>query len=126
MQRPLAGIRVVDFTWWRAGPWATRILACLGAEVIKVEWPQMPLAYYRDRVSERQVPDGVTPALNNNPFFSENSAGKRSITVNLRTPRGLDVVRAADSGFRRCCGKLQRGPARAAGTELRGDARAQA
>jgi crotonobetainyl-CoA:carnitine CoA-transferase CaiB-like acyl-CoA transferase len=91
--RPLSGIRVVDFTWWRAGPWATRILACLGADVIKVEWPQMPLAYYRDRVSAREVPEGVDPALNNNPFFSENSAGKRSVTVNLRSPGGIDAVK---------------------------------
>lgn len=86
-------MRVIDFTWEQAGPWATRLLSNLGAEVIKVEWPQPGLHYHRNRVSERQVPPGTEAGLNNNPTFSFWHAGKRSVTVNLRTPPGLDAVK---------------------------------
>ena len=39
-RRALENIRVVDFSWVRAGPWATRWLGALGAEIIKIEWPE--------------------------------------------------------------------------------------
>src|SRR5260370_15595651 len=42
MSRPraLENVRVVDFSWVRAGPWPTRWLGALGAEIIKIEWPE--------------------------------------------------------------------------------------
>ncbi len=86
--KALEGVRVVDFTWVRAGPWATRWLGALGAEIIKVEWP----------LSERGrttggVPPGMTPNLNTATNFNDTNANKKGITVNLRSEKGLDLVK---------------------------------
>ncbi|MCE0764590.1 CoA transferase [Pseudonocardia kujensis] len=87
--RPLAGTRVLDFTWSVAGPTMTRYLASLGAEVIKVEWPRnadpMRSAMYLGNEQHK--------TLNNGSFFANLNVGKRSLTVNLRTEEGLAVVR---------------------------------
>ncbi len=88
----LSGIRVLDFTWVRAGPWCTRWLGALGAEVIKVEWPDNPST----RGIGRPVPDpvpGFEQNLNNNGHFSDTNANKLSITLNTRTPRGADLIK---------------------------------
>ena len=90
LPRPLEGIRVVDFTWVRAGPWAARWLATFGAEVIKVEWPQNLDMLRQNRFT---VPEGVEPGPNSTGQFADTNANKRGITVNLRTPRGLELVK---------------------------------
>jgi crotonobetainyl-CoA:carnitine CoA-transferase CaiB-like acyl-CoA transferase len=72
---PLEGIRVLDFTWVVAGPVATRILADQGAEVIKLERKPGPLG-------PRQT--GLQGDLHRN---------KRSIAVNMGTPRGVEIAR---------------------------------
>ena len=70
-RRPLEGIRILDFTWVRSGPWATRWLAILGAEVLKVEWPEPALGFYTGRlVREGSTPAGVTPGINSGGDFS--------------------------------------------------------
>ena len=72
---PLEGIRVCDFTWIVAGPQATRILADMGADVIKVE--------------NEAIADALraVPGLHSN--FHRN---KRSINVNIHHPDGREVV----------------------------------
>ncbi len=90
MPRPLEGIRVVDFTWVRAGPWAARWLGTFGAEVIKVEWP---LAMDMLRQNRFTVPEGVEPGPNSTGQFADTNAGKRGITLNVRTPKGLELVK---------------------------------
>ena len=87
----LAGIRVLDFTWVRAGPWCTRWLGALGAEVIKVEWPENPAT--RGLGAGTSTPDGLPVNLNTNGHFSDTNANKRSITINTRTERGIGLIR---------------------------------
>jgi len=74
--RPLEGVRVVDFSWVLTGPICTRILAALGAEVIKVESAARPDLSLRDLAWEELNPS------------------KRSITLNLKERRARDLARA--------------------------------
>ena len=85
MSQALAGIRVVDLTNNQAGPSCGQMLAWLGADVIKVEEPgkgDPARNVLRDR------PD--TDSL----FFLSFNGNKRSLTLNLKRPRGKDVFRA--------------------------------
>ena len=88
--RALEGIRVLDFTWVRAGPWCTRWLGALGAEVIKVDWPINPST--RGIGGGQPVP-GFKQTLNTAGHFNDTNANKQSITLNTRTPRGIDLIR---------------------------------
>ena len=90
MPRPLEGIRVVDFTWVRAGPWAARWLGTFGAEVIKVEWPENLDML---RLNRFTVPPGVEPGPNSTGQFADTNANKRGITLNVRTPKGLELIK---------------------------------
>src|SRR5512145_336069 len=85
MGEALAGIRVVDLTNNQAGPSCGQMLAWLGADVIKVEEPDKgdPARHtHRDR------PDA------DSLFYLSFNANKRSLTLNLKHPRGQDVFRA--------------------------------
>ena len=87
----LSGVRIVDFTQFEAGPSCTEALAWLGADVVKIENPKMGDPGRRLRPGQ---PD-------NDPYyFHVFNANKKSITVNLKSPRGLalvkDMLRKAD------------------------------
>ena len=85
----LDGIRVLDFTWLRSGPWGTRWLAALGAEVLKVQWTFNP--------GQR----GIAPGADGKPIVDPNNsasnvdgnAGKLSITINVRSEKGFPLVK---------------------------------
>lgn len=87
---PLTGIRVVDYTHFLAGPYLSRCLAGLGAEVIKVERP-------KDGDAGRHHPYFTR---GQSGYFLQQNMGKKGICVNLKDARGLrlvkELVRTAD------------------------------
>jgi len=87
----LAGVRVLDFTWVRAGPWATRWLGALGAQVIKVEWPSTERG--RRSGAGSSTPAGIETSLNSAGTFNDANANKLGITLNIRSTEGLELVR---------------------------------
>ena len=82
MNGPLDGIRVLDFTWALAGPFATMQLADMGAEVVKVEYPEN---------DEKQRGFGPYYEGISTFFFSPNR-GKRGICIDLKTTEGKALV----------------------------------
>jgi crotonobetainyl-CoA:carnitine CoA-transferase CaiB-like acyl-CoA transferase len=79
---PLAGFRVIDYTHFLAGPFLSRCLAALGAEVIKVERPGTgdagrQHAYFKDGQSG---------------YYLQQNIGKQGLCVNLKDPRGLELM----------------------------------
>src|ERR1700760_3892431 len=81
----LGGIRVVDFTQFEAGPSCTESLAWLGAEVVKIENPGV--GDPGRRLQGPGKPD-------NDPwYFHQFNANKKSLTLNLKSPRGLEIVK---------------------------------
>lgn len=91
MSRPraLENIRVVDFSWVRAGPWATRWLGALGAEIIKIEWPESE----RGRLPSSTTPQGMEVNLNTSGNFNDTNVNKKSLSLNVRSAKGLEIVK---------------------------------
>ena len=86
----LQSIRVLDLTRVVAGPWCTQALADLGADVIKVERPEG--GDDTRRVSPFVVgADGTR--TNDSAFFMGSNRGKRSLTVDIATPEGAQLLR---------------------------------
>lgn len=80
MNKPLEGIKVIDFTLLAAGPTCGRLLAEWGADVLKIE----PL--------EGECARAGAPGRVFSPIFELYNAGKRGITVNAKTPEGIEII----------------------------------
>ena len=87
-RQPLAGIRVVDFTWAIAGAFATRLLADLGADVVKLE-----SEHRLDPIRHIGPQPTATVSLDTNGVFQDCGAGKRAVTLNVDTPEGQELAR---------------------------------
>jgi crotonobetainyl-CoA:carnitine CoA-transferase CaiB-like acyl-CoA transferase len=83
MTAPLDGIRVLDFTRVLSGPHCTRMLADLGAEVIKVEPPAGDLTRF------------TSPRRNSMPsYYAQQNTGKRSLSLDLGREEGTAIALA--------------------------------
>lgn len=82
MDKAFAGIRVIDFSTTIAGPHCTRLLADLGAEVIKIEAPEGDMMRSR-------------PPLRNgaSTSFGQLNAGKKSVVLDLKSPAAVAAIR---------------------------------
>jgi CoA:oxalate CoA-transferase len=80
---PLAGIRVIDFTQFLSGPYATMIMGDLGAQILKIENPAGELS--------RQLPPHFIAA--ESLYYLSVNRNKHSVAVDLKAPQGVQLVR---------------------------------
>lgn len=88
-RQPLSGVRIVDFCWAIAGPLTTRLLADLGADVIKIESNNRtdPIRYIGPQPPDREG------SVDTNGVFNDCSANKRAVTLNVDTDEGRNLAR---------------------------------
>lgn len=90
---PLDGLKVLDLSRVLAGPFCTQILADYGAQVIKVEQPGAGDETRQWRTAgegQKWRPEHKYMSL----YFAAVNRNKRSVTVNLKDPKGLEIVKA--------------------------------
>lgn len=95
--RMLTGIRVLDFTQFVAGPTCTRIMAELGAEVIKIE---LPPGGDRGRASGLRPIDPAHRRSSMSTYFFQHNHSKKSLAINPKTEKGrkllVEIIRKSD------------------------------
>ena len=85
MTKPFAGVRILDFTRYLAGPYGTYQLALLGADVVKIESREGDET--RGQLADRKWAERKMA-----PSFLAVNGNKRSITLDLRRPEAVEIV----------------------------------
>ena len=88
---PLSGYRVLDLTQAWIGPFATLILADLGAEVIKIECHTRPDVWRQASPQPTAITNVVAERVNRSFYFNTVNRNKRDLALDLRTPEGRDL-----------------------------------
>jgi crotonobetainyl-CoA:carnitine CoA-transferase CaiB-like acyl-CoA transferase len=84
---PLSHVNVLDFTWVLAGPHATKTLADMGANVTKIE-------HFKNGTNERHQAFQVQKnGITQSSYHLHLNRGKKSLCINLKHPRGIELVR---------------------------------
>lgn len=88
MRYPLEGIKVLDFHWVGAGPWATSFLADFGASVIRAESGIVPDPFritppYKDKKA----------GMNSSYMFNMLNSNKLSLKIDMKNPKSMEVIR---------------------------------
>lgn len=91
---PLAGVRVIDCTAWWAGPSATHVLACLGADVVKVESTKRPDPMRTASSRPPRDPDWLEWSA----IYHAANFSKRGVTLDLTTPQGVRLFERLAAG----------------------------
>lgn len=83
MQRMLSGVKVLDFTQYLAGPTVTRLMAEMGADIIKVE------------IAPLGDPSRALPTVidGRSAYYVQQNRGKKSICLDLKQPRAIDIIK---------------------------------
>ena len=85
---PLAGVRILDFSWALVGSITTKVLGDLGADVIKVETRSRPCLSRLDV----QVAASRADDLDDKPWYAHLNTSKRSLTLDLKRPESREVL----------------------------------
>ena len=97
MSKPLEGIKVIEIAQEIQGPFASLFLADMGADVVKIENKETGDLSRWMLAALIGGPDVKNAAVSH--YFIAMNRGKRSITVDLKKPRGIDIVRKMATSY---------------------------